>query len=113
MKHLEQTLATYVYIHCNMCNITIYFCNIQMKHLQHIHTKHLQHTSETSEPIETYSYNMRFQRNISLLLGRMEARQYVVFTGGSGPTTFVGGEPVVVTTRREREASAARAAAAA
>jgi hypothetical protein len=42
--------------------------------------KHLKHTSET---IETYSCNMHFQRNISLLLGIMEARRYVVFTGGS------------------------------
>ena len=56
MKYLERTLATYVYNYCNMCNITIYFCNIHMKHLQH-----------TPEIIETYSYNMRFQRNISLL----------------------------------------------
>ena len=28
---------------------------------------------------------MRFQRNISLLLGRVEACRCVVFTGGSGP----------------------------
>jgi hypothetical protein len=42
-----------------MCNIPIYFCNTDMKHLQY--------TSETSE---TYVCNMRFfQRNISLLLG--------------------------------------------
>jgi hypothetical protein len=61
MKHLEQMLATYVYNYCNMYNITIYFCNIYMKHLQYI--------PETFETIETYSYNMRFQRNISLLLG--------------------------------------------
>jgi hypothetical protein len=33
MKHLKRTLATYMYNHCNMCNITIYFCNIHMKHL--------------------------------------------------------------------------------
>jgi hypothetical protein len=69
-------LATYVYNHCNMCNIMIYFCNINMKQLQH--------TSETSEAIETYSRNLRFQHNISLLLDRMEARRCVVFTGGSG-----------------------------
>jgi hypothetical protein len=94
MKHLEQTLATYVYNNYNMCNITIYFCNIQMKHLQH--------TSKTSEIIETYSCNMRFQRNISLLLDRMEARRCVVFTGGSGLE--------VVAARHGREALAARAA---
>jgi hypothetical protein len=29
----------------------------------------LQHTSEISETLETYVYNMCFQRNISLLLG--------------------------------------------
>jgi hypothetical protein len=34
MKHLEHTLATYVYSHCNICNIRIYFCNIY-KHLKH------------------------------------------------------------------------------
>jgi hypothetical protein len=52
MKHLEQTLATYVYGHCNICNISIYFCNI--------HVKHLQHTFET---LETYICNMRFSAN--------------------------------------------------
>ena len=58
MKHWEQKLATYVYNYYSMCNIPINFCNIRMKHLQH--------TSETSETLETYSCNMRFQRNISL-----------------------------------------------
>ena len=43
--------------------------------------KHLQHISKTSETLETYFCNMRFQRNISLLLRRMEARRYVEFTG--------------------------------
>jgi hypothetical protein len=47
MKHLEQTLATYVYNHCNMCNIPFYFFNIHMKYLQH--------TSETSETLEIYA----------------------------------------------------------
>jgi hypothetical protein len=42
MKHLEHKLKTYVYSHCNMCNIRIYFCNIEMKHL-----KHLKHTLAT------------------------------------------------------------------
>jgi hypothetical protein len=32
VKHWKQKLATYIYNHCN---ITIYFCNIHMKHLQH------------------------------------------------------------------------------
>jgi hypothetical protein len=57
MKHLEHTLTTYMYNHCNICNIQI---------------KHLQHTSKTHE---IYACNIRFQRNIYLLLGRMEARR--------------------------------------
>jgi len=52
MKHQEQKLATYVYNHCNICNIPIYFCNI--------HLKHLQRTSKTSETLERYACNMRF-----------------------------------------------------
>jgi hypothetical protein len=35
MKYLEHTFETYVYSHCNMCNIRIYFCNTDTKHLQH------------------------------------------------------------------------------
>jgi hypothetical protein len=62
MKHLEQTLVTYMYSHCNICNIPIYFCNISMTHLQH--------TSETSETFEIYACNMRFQQN--LVDGRTE-----------------------------------------
>jgi len=50
--------------------------------------KRLQHTSETPE---MYACNMRFQRNISLLLGRMEARRCVEFTGANGMATLVGG----------------------
>jgi hypothetical protein len=50
MKHLENTLETYVYSNYNMCNIPIYFCNIDKQHLQH--------TPETSE---TYYCNMHFQ----------------------------------------------------
>jgi hypothetical protein len=45
-----------------MCNILIYFCNIRVKHLQR--------TTETSETLETYACNMRFQHNITLLLER-------------------------------------------
>jgi hypothetical protein len=100
MKHLEQILATYMYSYCNMCNIPIYFCNI--------HLKHLQHTSETSETIKLYACNMRFQRNISLLLGRMKARWRVEFTGASGLATLVGSRPPMAVARRGREASAAR-----
>ena len=54
LKHWEQKLATYVYNHCN---ISIYFCNIHMKHLHHL--------DETSDTLETYSCNMRFQRAMS------------------------------------------------
>jgi hypothetical protein len=52
MKHYEQMLAIYMYSHCNMCNIPIYFCNIHMKYLQH--------TSKTSKTLEAYACNMRF-----------------------------------------------------
>jgi hypothetical protein len=50
MKHLENTLETYMYNNYNMCNIPIYFCNIDIQHLQH--------TPETSE---MYYCNMHFQ----------------------------------------------------
>ena len=73
MKYLEQTLATYVYRDCNICNIQIYFRNIQMKHLQD--------TSKTCETLQTYVCIMHFQRNISLLFGKMEAHCCVEFTG--------------------------------
>jgi hypothetical protein len=36
---------------------------------------------KTPKTFETYVYNIRFQRNIFLLLGRMEARRRVEFTG--------------------------------
>jgi hypothetical protein len=49
MKHLEDTFETYVYSHYKMCNIPIYFCNIDIQRLQHI-----------SETFETYSFNMWF-----------------------------------------------------
>jgi hypothetical protein len=54
-----------------MCNIPIYFCNIDIKHLQY--------TSETFEILEIDASNMQFQRNISLLLGRMDPRWRVEF----------------------------------
>jgi hypothetical protein len=95
-EKLDETFGT---DYCNMCNIPIYFCNIHMKHLQH-----------TSETIETYSCNMCFEHNISLLLIRMETRCCVVFIGGSGLTTLVGGGPASVATCHGRETSAARAA---
>jgi hypothetical protein len=48
-------LTTYVYNHCNICNISIYFCNISLKHL-----KHLKQTFATHA----------FKHNICLLLSR-------------------------------------------
>jgi hypothetical protein len=42
--------ATYVYNHCNICNVPIYFSNIQIKQLKH--------TFETSETFETYVCNI-------------------------------------------------------
>jgi hypothetical protein len=51
MKHLEHTIETHVYSHYNLCNIPIYFCNINIQ-------RHLQYTSETSETLKTYSCNM-------------------------------------------------------
>ena len=68
LDQMKHTLETYVYSHYNMRNIPIYFRNIDVQHLQH--------TSKTSETLETYYYNMRFQRNICLLVGRMEARRH-------------------------------------
>jgi hypothetical protein len=58
---------------------------------------HLQHTSET---IETYAFNMRVQRNISYLFGRMQACRRVEFTGASSPA--------IPAARRGREASVVR-----
>jgi hypothetical protein len=60
-KYLEHTLQIYVYSYRKICNIVIYFCNIDIKYLQHI--------SEISETLEIYIYNMRFQRNISCCFG--------------------------------------------
>ena len=53
MKHWEQTFITYVYNHCNIYNITIYFCNIHMKYLQH--------TFETCETLETCAFSKTWQ----------------------------------------------------
>jgi len=43
MKHIEHTLKTYVFSHCNICNI-ISFCNIKVKQM-----KHMKHTDEMRE----------------------------------------------------------------
>ena len=47
MKHWGQTLAIYVYYHCNIWNIAIYFCNI--------HVKQLKYASNTSETFQMYT----------------------------------------------------------
>jgi hypothetical protein len=41
-----------MYSHYNMCNISIYFCNIDIQNLQY--------TSKISKTLEIYSCNMRF-----------------------------------------------------
>ena len=46
---------------------TIAICATSPIYLCNIHMKQLQHTSETSKTLETYTCNMRFHRNISLL----------------------------------------------
>jgi hypothetical protein len=51
---------------------------------------------------------MRFQRNISLLLGRMEARRRVEFTKDSAVVALVSGGPATTTARRGGEAAATR-----
>jgi hypothetical protein len=48
---------------------------------------------------------MCFQRNISLLFGRMEARRRA---GGNGPVALVGGRPAATASRRSGKAAAAR-----
>jgi hypothetical protein len=50
MKYWGYTLATYMYNHYNIYNITIYFCNIPMKQLKH--------TSGKTETLETWACNM-------------------------------------------------------
>ena len=53
IKHLEHILETFVYSHCNLCNIPMYVCSIDIKHLQH--------TFKTSETLE----NIRLQHVLS------------------------------------------------
>jgi hypothetical protein len=94
IKHLEQTLTTYVYSHCNICNIPIYFCNI--------HIKQLQHTSETSETFKTYACNLRFQQKAGRRVaerGRGASGQDGSHDRGSATSTPRGG----VSVRRPNE----------
>jgi hypothetical protein len=83
LKHLEHKLKTYIYIysHCNMCNIPIYFCNINMKQCN-IYMKHLKHLKHT---LATWA-----------LFGRMEAcqrggRQRHMSLCGSGTSNLPAG----------------------
>jgi hypothetical protein len=82
MKHLKQTLAAYVYSHCNICNIPIYYCNI--------YTKYLQHTSETSTIVKTYVCNMG-ERPRPIHFGRQGGRQRrVTVWAPPAPAALVG-----------------------
>jgi hypothetical protein len=47
MKHLEHILTTYVYSHCNRCNIRM---------------KHMQHPNKTAETLGTDTCNIRVQQ---------------------------------------------------
>jgi nitrite reductase/ring-hydroxylating ferredoxin subunit len=99
MKYFEQTLVTFIWNTCNICNISIYFCNIRMKALG----TYLWNIWNT--------WNIRLQhalsaqRNISLLRRRMEARRCVKFIGGSVLATLVGGGPAAVAARCGKEAA--------
>jgi hypothetical protein len=64
LQHLDKTLCDirleqwniwnihlkHIYSHYNMCNIPIYFCNIDIQHLQH--------TFKTIETLETYAFGI-------------------------------------------------------
>jgi hypothetical protein len=67
----------------------IYCCNI--------HLKQLQHTSKTFETLDTYAWNMRFYRNISLLRSRIAAAM-----ASTAPTTFWYGTAASAAPRRVR-----------
>jgi hypothetical protein len=53
-----------------MCNIPMYFCNIDIKYLRH-----------TSEILEHTFATCAFSANISLLLHQIKARRHVEATG--------------------------------
>ena len=96
-------LATYVYNHCNICNIPIYFCNIRMKHLQH-----------TYETLKIYVCNMSFSpffRTTQSRAGNGQFRQSAGEDGGAtwqwaaalGPSL---GQPVTTPSPARRSVSA-------
>jgi hypothetical protein len=75
MKHWEQTFTIYVYNHCNIYNILIYFCNIHLKQLQPLkHKKTFKHTLATC----VFSISQYL-----LVACEMEARLRVEFTRAS------------------------------
>jgi hypothetical protein len=80
MKQSEHTLETYVYNHCNMCNISIYFCNTDIKHCN-IPLKHLKHLKHT---FATRAFSI-----ISPCYLGMEDRRRVEFTDGAKLTALV------------------------
>jgi hypothetical protein len=55
MKHLKHTLETCVYSHSNICNIEIYFCNIQKK-ICNMSLKHVKHLKHAYRAIVTLTY---------------------------------------------------------
>jgi hypothetical protein len=81
MRHCGQTLTTYVYNHCNICNIF----DLLLQNPYETIGPYI-YTFQRFEHL-TYTRSMYFQCNISLLLGRMEARRC---DGGSGRTTGRG-----------------------
>jgi hypothetical protein len=86
-KHLEHTLQIYVYSYRKICNIAIYFCNIDIKYLQHI--------SDISETLKIYICNLQFQCNIFLLFRRLEARRCVEAVAElEGPVGAVAPNPM-------------------
>jgi hypothetical protein len=60
MKHLKHMLETCLYRHNNICNIEIYFCNMQMKHFQH--------TYETPKTLESCAWNMHVMWHPNIFL---------------------------------------------
>jgi hypothetical protein len=91
MQYLDETAQTFG---THTCNVPIKTTkNIWNIHLQHtciaiticatsrskfssIQMKYMQHLDETSEILETYTCNMRFQHNHLGVLGRMKARRH-------------------------------------
>ena len=75
LQHPDEMLATYVRNRFNIWDIhlktSLQYVQLLDLLLQHRY-KHLQHTSKIFEILEIDACNMQFQRNISLLFGRMD-----------------------------------------